>query len=536
MKEPDRNWVDLCGKVRDEVITPEEMVRLEQILSGNPDARRFYLQFMQIDSLLEKFPPLASGSELEDSLAGSRVVRIPVRSIVRWLAAAAILTLLCTLLFQSLFPPREPNDSGSPPVATLVFAEECDWSGPPLLEGQALPPQTIQLIRGTAVVRFHGGAEAVVSGKASLRLDSATSAFLENGEVVVRAEEGAEGFTLDTPSGRLIDLGTEFAVKITGEGDTELHVHEGEVAVGRDIAPENVITAGHAVKVDKSHARSKVELDAPRFQEILERANPGERRELMTAYEGFHVDAGVYEPGDLNSGKGWIGNWRLRTPEEFGIHEKDGFPNMKIAHSRMEIAWPVKGGQLGMLEMPAGQNVRIRRMKKPIEMGKWGIRYFSFLVTEPVHEPTRKENGKWNRSDMRLTFRSSDDYFGESLSFGWGRQLQPRVQGYGGQAVRSLRKIPEGQTVFCVAKVTTQKDSPDEIAFRFYTREDILDFAEPSEWDVVTREFRQDAEFDLLLLTSHSEKIRYVDEIRIGPSWRSVTPIDQKRLSPHPDS
>jgi hypothetical protein len=40
-----------------------------------------------------------------------------------------------------------------------------------------------------------------------------------------------------------------------------------------------------------------------------------------------------------------------------------------------------------------------------------------------------------------------------------------------------------------------------------------------------------DARFDRLLLSSTGVSPRIVDEIRIGPTWRSVAPLDKEALS-----
>lgn len=536
MKEVDHELVRLCGKLRDEEITDEEIAALEKRLQQSPSERAYYLRFMQIDALLEKFPPIVEETVAEESIAGGRLIHLPVARAAGWLAAAALITLVCTVGVQALFPSRggeEVPRVAKRSIATLVFAEDCSWKKQPFTEGQRLTKGLLQLTSGTAVVRFDGGAEAVLTGPMGLQLDSSTAAMLIHGEVVVRAEEGAEGFILDTPSGRLIDLGTEFAVKVEDSGATELHVHEGEVALGADFRekPGNVIEAGKAVRLagNLSAGRSDVALDAPRFQELLEWANPRERRDLMTAYEGFHVDPGIYLPREITGGKGWKDPWRHRTEGERQDKLADVTDRLTIAMSKMEVAWPIKGGQLGMLELPQGPNIWIREMQKPLKMDKWGIRYFSFLVTEPEEVKSSKKTGKPDRQDLRFTFRSLDDYFGETLSIGWERSLRPRVSSDSGLN-RSIRAIPGGQTVFCVAKIETRKGGSDRVSFRFYTRDEPLDIVEPAEWDVTLTDLRQDANYDLLVLTSNSQKVRYLDEIRMGPSWRSVTPIDSSVL------
>ena len=140
-----------------------------------------------------------------------------------------------------------------------MFAENCEWaSSAQFAEGQPLPAGALSLRRGTAVVRFHGGAEAVLTGEVELELESPGSARLRHGDVVIRAEDGAAGFTLHTPTSELTDLGTEFAVKVARDGATELQVLEGEVAYAPNVkAAGAVLDAGQAVRIGCTTAASK---------------------------------------------------------------------------------------------------------------------------------------------------------------------------------------------------------------------------------------------------------------------------------------
>jgi len=525
----ERELTDLCGKVRDDSITAEETVRLEALLRDDPEARSHYLRFLQLDALLERFAPteepLGAVESVGFSLWRNRVA-------IGWLAAAASVILLAAGWFvYSLTRSGVADDLEW--VATLVLTEDCQWNGNRPSEGQRIDTGPLELVSGTAVLRFDGGAEVVLAGPVGLTVMGPAVASLAYGSVVVRAEDGAEGFRLSTPRGELIDLGTEFAVRVEGNGDTELHVHEGEVAVGGGVEfqPENVIKEGHAVKIRPgSGGFDRVALGAPRFRELLARAGPKEQRDLMTAYEGFHTDPGVYTPGDLDLGKGWAGPWRQRRPGEMRGHLKMAAGMMTIAHSRMDVTWPIKGGKAGMLEMPPGASVWLRRMNEPIRTKSGEIRYFSFLVTEPKLEVGRKRDGKLERNDLRFTFRSSAEYFGESLSIGWGEGQQPRVSIDHGVAAKSVRRIPEDSTVFCVAKIMTRQTGGDRVHFRFYTDGEELDLIEPAEWDITLSGLDLSCNLDLIVLTSNSAETRYVDEIRLGPSWRSVTPVNTPLL------
>jgi len=509
----DRELTELFAKVRDESLSPEELRRLEERLRSSAEDREHFLRFQQLHSLLETMPPSEDEEAIEESMRGGRVIRFPGRWAAIGLAAAATIAVAALVWFQALAP-----DFDSPAIATLLLAEDSRWErgGPVLQEGQLLSSGPLRLLEGSAVVRFAGGAEVVLTGDTKIDLISARSVRLRHGEAVIRAVEGAEGFTVFTPEGEMIDLGTEFAVRVENSGATELHVHEGEVAV-----KESVVAAGRAIRLDRSQAAREVQLNAPRFSEAVQRSNPRERRDLMWTYEGFHVDEGVYQPGDLDTGKGWDGPWRLRDRWQFGQHEGDTSTEMRISHGRMNMAWPVKGGRLGMLEFPPGRNIRLRTLAKPVNLSEDAITYLSFLAAESDVE----SGSTTSRNDFRLTLRSSGDYFGEALSFGWSPNRRPHVQTGDGNLRRSLRQVPEDETVFCVAKIVHASKRPDQVFFRFYRESDKLDIFEPAAWDIEIHDVDLDAELDLLLLTSNSPLVRYVDEIRIGPTWRSVTPI-----------
>ena len=404
-------------------------------------------------------------------------------------------------------------------IATLIFAEECEWAQPGggLEEGESLSAGNVRLQRGMAVLRFGSGAEMVLNGQVSLELQSVSSARLIGGEVVVRAEDGADGFHVETPRGGITDLGTEFAVRVDAKGETELHVHEGKVALKGE-----VVQAGNAVKLGTGkHAQSSPQIRiAPRYRELIERAAPKERRDLMTAYEGFFLPEGTYTPEKVVKGKGWASPWRLRDPAERGGHPPNSIQEMIIGHGQMTVPWPVRGGRLGMLQLPGGTAIWTREMNQPVAMKEDGLTYLSFLAAE---ESDPKREG--SPSSFRITLRTSQDYFGESVSIGWSGERHLRLKTSSNQLTRSIRQIPHGETVFCVGKIKRSQNGSDRAQFRFYRVTDVLDFAEPAEWDVTLNGIDLNANLDLLLITSHGKTSRWVDEIRVGPTWRSVTPI-----------
>lgn len=522
-RELDHWLAALC----EETITEEEMRVFEARLRADAGARAYYLRYMQMRALLEKFPPPAEDEEEIEAAVRAGGAR-GWRGAWWGYAAAACVAIGLTVAAQRAWVGSTGAGVGETAeyVGTLVFSEDCVWEMPDgaLQEGQRLRKGRLHLGEGTAVVRFDGGAALVLTGETALELDSPGSGRLLFGEVVVRADEGAEGFVLATPESELVDLGTEFAVKVDSNGATELHVLEGEVALRGEQRGGEVIHAGKAVRLDKRAPVSKreVAMDADRFDDVVRRAKPRERRDLMWVYEGFQHEPAVYAAGDLDGGKGWAGPWRLRTEEEYGEGRADTSTDMRIVESKLNVTWPVKGGLLGMMEFGPGKNYRVRPLANRFDMGKHGIRYFSFMVREPAH---RKFTPGDAREGMRLTFRSSEDYFGEALSFGWTHRMEPRIRTGDGRTFSSTAEYAPGQTIFCVGKVISRPHAEDEISFRMYAEGEELDFVEPQSWDVQARGLKQSAAYDLVLLSSEGEHARIFDEIRIGPSWRSVVPI-----------
>ncbi len=214
--------------------------------------------------------------------------------ILAWCAAAATVAVAATMLLQSAFRGSSgggPPTDASPPIATLIFAESCEWvksmEDHPA-EGERLRPGPVGIRSGTAVIRFDGGAEVLLKGRSDLVLHTPGSGEILRGEVVVRADDGAEGFTLLTPRGEVVDLGTEFAVKVESSGASEVHVLDGEVAYGAR-ANQKVLRAGHAMRFDEgSAAPREITIDSPRFAEVLRKAGPRPRADLMQVYEGFN--------------------------------------------------------------------------------------------------------------------------------------------------------------------------------------------------------------------------------------------------------
>src|SRR5690606_38938281 len=81
-------------------------------------------------------------------------------------------------------------------------------------------------------IAFDSGAELVLEAPAKLTLVDAMNCVLARGTVVAEVAPSAQGFSIRTPSARVIDHGTRFAVNVhPSNGATQTQVFDGLVEV-----------------------------------------------------------------------------------------------------------------------------------------------------------------------------------------------------------------------------------------------------------------------------------------------------------------
>jgi hypothetical protein len=408
-------------------------------------------------------------------------------------------------------------------VATLLFADDCRWRNMRgvLQEGQRLLPGRMAMAKGLALLRFDSGAVAVITGDVELEIESRGSARLHRGMVTVRAAEEARGFTVRTPAGAMVDLGTEFAVRVEPSGSTELHVLEGAVerrAPDQPARPGDLVAAGRALRYEKGVAFNprSVPLTVQRMGDWLRQAQNAWGENTPLVYEGFNYAFGSRV--DRNGGFGWAGPWRLRHGAELRPNEQDASWDMLVVERDFDAPWlPPKRG--GMWETPPGQTCRLRRMGQPVDLGKDAVFYISLMTRA---EPSRQDA---TRNHARLTFRSSGGYWRDCVSFSIEECLRPQIRFGDGVNFTGSTVSSRGDMQFWVAKIAARRDGEDEIALKVYDGVESADAAEPAQWTVASRGVRSDAKLDLAVLTAIGEGRRWFDEIRISRTWRSAVPV-----------
>ena len=279
----DRNRIaQLVSELTDGGLSSELAEELRQLVATDEAAAKWYCEWMMVHSQLHlEFamgnlePPMSrlAPNVLAESALPNRTVSAPRRWGGRPAAIATIggvlaASLLWLFMYQSAKErsadsqlqaaltklATQPNSDEARreferldqrPLAVLSrIAVTSGVSASQLVQGAALKPGRFAIETGAAQIEFVSGAILVVEGPADLELLSSTRVFCRRGKLRARVPTQAHGFTIETPTHRAIDLGTEFAVDVSADHSTEVHVLDGEVELkGKD---------GIADKVDRT--------------------------------------------------------------------------------------------------------------------------------------------------------------------------------------------------------------------------------------------------------------------------------------------
>lgn len=222
--------------------------------------------------------PVTHAVDLAKEPARDRSPWFSVLSLTSIAAAIAIVAILALVFsfgqsdpvgngLAGLQPPAEPSDRV---LATLIESQGAEW-------GRFVPPADgvllgggLELVDGYAEMQMAGGARVVMQGPISLELIDGNRLALASGKLVAHVPERAHGFTVQTPSTTIVDLGTEFGVDVLSQGQTRVQVYTGMVDLHRPSEPNRLraMRAGDACVVDAEHVHD-VTFDAVSFARHL---------------------------------------------------------------------------------------------------------------------------------------------------------------------------------------------------------------------------------------------------------------------------
>ena len=262
----------------------ERLRRLEDWLVESEAARRHYVRFMDMSAGLRHYAEERLSDEDSDDVVPfdddeSKLIRF-VRPA---LAVAAILVfgfLLLNSPLDFLFEENEGDLASSGKSGISVSEKQLADSSLPSLDGQTVGVLTdavhvewaddselrpdfhepiragkLKLNSGMVSIDFLQGANIVLEGPVEFDLSNSNEGVLHLGKLWAEVPQVAAGFTINTPGGKVVDLGTEFGLNVRENGVTEILVKVGKVLFeGKDRDAElafEEIEAGEAVFINE---------------------------------------------------------------------------------------------------------------------------------------------------------------------------------------------------------------------------------------------------------------------------------------------
>jgi hypothetical protein len=289
----------------DGMLSHEDRARLEVLLMADAAARRRYLEFMQTEFLLAS--EIGFGEASADAAAIARHCPMSVgsrRGGAWWPrffggAAAALLVALAAWVWRADGPSRL---SGARPSARITAVHDAEWdAAEPPVQDKPVAPGPVRLIRGSAQITFASGAVVAIHAPASVEVLGGNRMFLRSGRVTPYVPPSAKGFTVVSPSGEVVDFGTEFSIGVGDDGKTDVFVIDGEVAVagghGAAVKPMH-LTQGFASQFATTERQPEVTLRPLVIDHFDGERGPLLRQDFEASHPSFVRDCKLWLPID----------------------------------------------------------------------------------------------------------------------------------------------------------------------------------------------------------------------------------------------
>lgn len=535
------NFDRLLNQLIDGQLSKPEFEELEQYLSSTPEAMQTYFDYLDINTGVQKhyverlkeldqiftteLPQTQPDSKKSDFKRNRKLFSMLSYLAVATASIALMLFAEKSITGHFIWEPvtskviRVPEPIKELPyVATLTRSNDCKWGNEnqPLFSGQRLLTKDLFLESGTAEFRFDSGIRLVLKGPTKIHIDSANSAKVDSGEVVLHGYESAPEFALTTPQATFYDIGTEYGTKVDENGDTELHVFQGSVRVeSPDKSEDLIINKGKARDISEN---KNIPLELTKFQ----REVPGKPKDAkkvnldeLIAYDSFHPPK-IIVPEELSEwqrgGIGWETHWRNHKNWS-GLAVGNSLPRKSL------VAKKLAPNQLGCVEIERGK-IGWRTLKKPIRLDIDAIYYISFFIQKKKWSPAiDRQYG--NISLWSLDNSNEDQKNAKKILFGISSNRFPslRIQT---QTVEKAPPLEVDEPYFFVGKIVASEKSPDQVFLRVFSAKEKIPGQEPHIWTCTTDPFYDSTSFDHVRIFAGRNSKYLFDELHIGTTWESV--------------
>jgi hypothetical protein len=250
---------DLVARCLEGSATDADRTALNILIAESAEAREVFARYMDETALL-RWHSAAPPSELLRDLRDSGFNGLPTTWQRLVLAAVVGGALAAGLLLATTIGARNSSQSAgvrSPGVATITRLANVGWtSGRRAWRelSRVTPGDELRFDFGEVELVFDHGVEVVIRGPAHFEIRAPDRAYSSLGRIAARVGKDGEGFTIETPVAKVVDLGTEFAIEVSHTGLTDVAVFDGLVDLSvnseRPSKPARRLTQGEALRID----------------------------------------------------------------------------------------------------------------------------------------------------------------------------------------------------------------------------------------------------------------------------------------------
>ena len=288
-----------------------EVARLQDALAASPElvagCAEVSRQHLQLRELAEESAVAARRPELrviEGGLSRPRFLR-PAWALA---ATAAVVAFAAFLFFRA-----EKLPPGA--VAAQVVSSENAAPPPPgasWQKGARLSLRALNLTTGSVQLRLENGGLVTLTAPVAAEFLSPLRVRVQRGQLTANVSGGGKGYIVEANGTEVLDLGTEFGVKVTENGETDVVVFEGEVqlqkAARAGAKPWMNLNGGEAVSLDAARNATRIQaiygeagsaawsLDASRDSQTLVQS-VGDNITLPNFQSFYRIVPGGMKPG-----------------------------------------------------------------------------------------------------------------------------------------------------------------------------------------------------------------------------------------------
>ncbi len=253
--------VKLIYEVQNETASSSQLKTLSDLLHSDPEAQKIYVFLMDMHAELildEEFldPEHLNffPDQLPDELPSKRA-SAPRKHLSYYLLLAVCYFIPLTVLSYFAYYAAQPFAHTRVAILDQIQAGLLTQNSQEISENDPLlTGHQYQLERGVARILMNSGVEVVLESPATFELLHHNSIRLWQGTLAAEVDSDAIGFVVETPSQRVVDLGTRFGVHVAEDGSSEAHVFHGkvvcsEVRNNQSETSTHLLEAGQAIQV-----------------------------------------------------------------------------------------------------------------------------------------------------------------------------------------------------------------------------------------------------------------------------------------------